>query len=199
MMDFLVREARAVVEGPMLFVRLGTCGSVGVKVGTVVANTGSYSVWRHPDAWLDPSVAPYFSTKTVPADPILLQHLTAALKKNDVPVQEGLNASTTSFYSDQGRRDPNFDDRNTDWISALLLPSTLSVEMESFHLLHLAHCCTQQATASDPPSSNTIRAATAAIACADRLSGDVIDEPLLHSVEANAGLAVLDAIASTPL
>ena len=34
MMDFAVREIRAVVEGPMIMVRYGTCGGLQAEVGT---------------------------------------------------------------------------------------------------------------------------------------------------------------------
>jgi uridine phosphorylase len=57
-------------------------------------------------------------------------------------VVEGMNASADSFFSSQGRMDPNFEDRN-DGVLDLLLesqPSVSSLEMENFHLFHLAQC-----------------------------------------------------------
>ena len=52
MMDFVVRETRAVTAGPMSFVRLGSCGGVSEAAapGVVVANTpGSVAVSRNLD------------------------------------------------------------------------------------------------------------------------------------------------------
>ncbi|CAK9037862.1 Purine nucleoside phosphorylase (PNP) (5'-methylthioadenosine phosphorylase I) (MTA phosphorylase I) (MTAPI) [Durusdinium trenchii] len=49
MMDFFLREARAVVKGPMAVVRLGTCGCLQehVKVGNVSVADGSALVQRN--------------------------------------------------------------------------------------------------------------------------------------------------------
>mmetsp|Transcript_23946 Transcript_23946/g.77063 ORF Transcript_23946/g.77063 Transcript_23946/m.77063 type:complete len:289 (+) Transcript_23946:162-1028(+) len=196
MMDFFVRETRAIVDGPMLVVRLGTCGAIDVDPGAVVANTpGSYAVSRNYDAWIDDDKKgteepPYRFTKIVEPDAALAEAVADALKATeDLDVVEGLNASTTSFYSDQGRQDPNFDDRNDRWIDDLLKPDTVSTEMESFHLLHLSKCAKR----------HPIKAATTAIACAERKSGKVIDEDTLKAVELKAGKAILQALADSSL
>ena len=67
-----------------------------------------------------------------------------------------MNASADSFFSSQGRNDPNFDDRNDDVLDLLLheQPSVTSLEMENFHLFHLAHCsrgAPQSAACQRPP------------------------------------------------
>lgn len=52
MMDFFVREIRAVVQGPMAIIRYGTCGGLGPDAlpGTVVcASKGSSFVGRNYD------------------------------------------------------------------------------------------------------------------------------------------------------
>jgi len=54
MMDFLVREARAIVDGPMIIVRYGSCGGIIPEAvpGTVILNTsGSLNVQRNCDAF----------------------------------------------------------------------------------------------------------------------------------------------------
>lgn len=45
MMDFFVREIRAIVDGPMAIIRYGTCGGLGPEAlpGTVVCATGGSS------------------------------------------------------------------------------------------------------------------------------------------------------------
>ena len=52
MMDFFIREARAVVRGPMAVVRLGTCGCLqaSVKVGNVSVADGAALVQRNYSA-----------------------------------------------------------------------------------------------------------------------------------------------------
>mmetsp|Transcript_9702 Transcript_9702/g.16198 ORF Transcript_9702/g.16198 Transcript_9702/m.16198 type:complete len:303 (+) Transcript_9702:39-947(+) len=54
MMDFFVRETRAVVEGPMAIIRYGTCGGLteAASAGSiVVATDGSGYISRNPDAF----------------------------------------------------------------------------------------------------------------------------------------------------
>ncbi len=55
MVDFLVRETRAVVDGKMVFARFGTCGSPQqhIPIGTVVVTPSAVSVTRNVDAFLD--------------------------------------------------------------------------------------------------------------------------------------------------
>lgn len=53
-MDFLVREVRAVTDGPLRIVRLGSCASLrpDLPVGSVaVASEGSVFIRQNPDAW----------------------------------------------------------------------------------------------------------------------------------------------------
>lgn len=51
MADFMVRECRAVVEGPMAILRFGTCGGLGESApGTIVVAEGSVLIRRDPDA-----------------------------------------------------------------------------------------------------------------------------------------------------
>lgn len=55
-MDFVVREARAIVTGPMAIIRFGTCGGLQAAVApgsVIVAGKGSVCVTRNPDAFQD--------------------------------------------------------------------------------------------------------------------------------------------------
>lgn len=55
-MDFVVRETRAIVKGPMAIVRFGTCGGLRPDVvpgSVVVSGKGSVSIVRDPDAFFD--------------------------------------------------------------------------------------------------------------------------------------------------
>lgn len=52
-MDFFLRECKAVIEGDMVVVRLGTCGIVkpDIPVGTVVIHDSSVGIIRNPDGF----------------------------------------------------------------------------------------------------------------------------------------------------
>jgi len=179
---------------------LGTCGSIDVPTGTVVANgPGCYWIARDPDAWSSrhssngattsapkPYVVSSIQKPDATLSGLVLEKLVEAL--GDEKAIDGLNASTDSFYGSQARIDPNFDDRNADLLEATLLAGTASVEMESFQLVHLAAC-----------ARVPIKAATAAIVCAERNSGDVIAADDLRALELEAGRAILEALTVCPL
>lgn len=201
MMDLFVREARAIVDGPMVIVRFGTCGGIApeAKPGcVVVASHGAAYISRNPDAFHstsvhDPVPDPYTLHKIVPADhtvsALLIKELCGALGSDHVV--EGVNVTADSFYSSQGRLDDRFDDRNEDLISNLIhstYPNAKSLEMETFYLLHLAHSC-----------KIPIRTCAAAIAVANRMSSEVIDDKVLLHVEKEGGLAVLRTVATVQL
>lgn len=202
MMDFFVREARTITDGPMVVTRYGSCGGLrlGAKVGSVVVNTaGSLYVQRRVDAFLAPpagadadAMADAYALSGVVAPDAAVaaamrDALAGALGERLV---EGLNASADGFYGSQGRIDANFDDRNGGLVERLRAahPDVASLEMESYQLLHLARC-----------SRGTIRAATAAIVVAGRDSGDSITTDDLHAVETEGGRAMLRAIAAVEL
>lgn len=59
MMDFLVREARVMVDGPMVILRYGTCGGLGATPAGAIAvcSYGAVHVRRDPDMARAPVVA----------------------------------------------------------------------------------------------------------------------------------------------
>jgi len=193
MMDFAVRECRAIVEGPMAIARFGTCGSLRASVpcGTVVVTgeeQGSVMVLRHPDAYGEGGAGRCFTVSrpilpTAQLTEFLYQELQEALGAD--AVAKGLNASSDSFYASQGRIDPRFDDKNHKLIEELLQaqPGALSCEMETFHLLDLARC-----------SHETIFAGAASIACGNRITNDVLTTAELAVLERDGGLAMLKAL-----
>jgi len=129
---------------------------------------------------------------TVGCPGVFEQKLQAALKEKEVAstIRTGLNVTADGFYATQGRRDPNFDDRNADLIDNVMerFPNASSMEMETFQLLHLAAC-----------SKGQIRASAAAISLANRHTRSVVSEDLVHQLEYVGGEAVLDAICSVSL
>jgi len=80
----------------------------------------------------------------IPADPALREKLVQSLREAAPPgssiVDSCVNASADSFYSSQGRQ-TTFDDHNESLIDHALstVPNLKTLEMETFHLLHLAH------------------------------------------------------------
>lgn len=54
MMDMFIREVRATVDGPLIIIRFGSCGSVGKSaVGQMVVPKGAFAVTRNFDYFCD--------------------------------------------------------------------------------------------------------------------------------------------------
>ncbi|SJX63747.1 related to Purine-nucleoside phosphorylase [Sporisorium reilianum f. sp. reilianum] len=162
--DFFVRECRAVVQGEMIIVRLGSCGSMQPEygIGTVVVPKASFGISRnydyfHHDTTADErrtgALEPYLITRPLDADAEVHDALLAALDKDKpVPgaalfggeavkaVGDTVNASADSFYGSQGRIDPAFIDANANLIDVIRerRPGVATLEMETFVLNHLA-------------------------------------------------------------
>ncbi|KAL4426404.1 hypothetical protein ABPG77_004698 [Micractinium sp. CCAP 211/92] len=197
--DFVVRESRAVVEGEMAFLRLGTCGALQppARLGSlVVADPGAFLIRRNPDAFGDEGEAlglpPYTFSRPIPSDPVLslALQLEAARLLGPEGVCSGLNATADSFYCSQGRHSSWFDDRNDSLLADLLAhqPSTVTLEMETAQLLDLARC-----------SRGSIRASAGVIVLADRQSNDFLGAERIEKLERLAGQACLAALARTQL
>lgn len=149
---------------------------------------GSVCVSRRFDAWLGASGPAYDVSRLIEPHRELTDAVAYHLKTEstyNLQVICGLNATCDSFYASQERSDPNFDDKNDGLFDDDRLSHAVSVEMESFFLLHLANC-----------STIPIAAAAAAVVCADRISGEVIVADTLKSIERSAGRAILTAIAN---
>jgi len=195
-MDFMVRECRAVTDGTMAVVRLGTCGALQppAKLGDLlVASAGAIFVRRDPDAWtLNDGTPPYATSLPVLPDAELSAALAAEGARQLGPqhVVEGLNATADSFYSSQGRVGGDFDDRNSTLASDLckLHPNLLSMEMETFQMLDLARC-----------SNGSIRAASMCIALAERYSNRFLEHNKLLAIEMAAGRIALTTLSQLRL
>ncbi|KYQ91549.1 uridine phosphorylase [Tieghemostelium lacteum] len=191
MMDFLVREGRYVVNGPMAVIRYGTCGSVtNVPVGSLAIAKDSVLIRRNPDYWhpSKPSnISPYDISLPCESDPELFENLRSEFvsQYGEERIVTGTNASADSFYSSQGRIDPNFDDQNDKLIDQLIQThkNIKTLEMETFQLYHLA-------TRSVAP----IKAAAATIILANRLSNDFLSNEEKTKLEISGGKACLEAL-----
>lgn len=199
MMDFFLREARAVVAGPMAVVRLGTCGCLqeSVKVGNVSVANGSALVQRnysHFDSSSPAHAQPYTISELCLPDSELNSSVVSALQKamSSDKVNEGTNITADSFYSSQGRFDPSFNDENDRLISEVLkkYPKAITMEMETFQLFHLARSCLPK---------GSMRAAAAVVNVANRPTGEVVGEEALRFAESEGGKALMKALAELRL
>lgn len=164
--DFFVRECRAVVEGDMIIVRVGSCGSVkeDLTVGTIAVPEAAVAITRiydhfHPSTFAEQdapdALQGYSVTKPLPAGTRVHQALMDALRATCPQASkglfqgqrpkmcgEGLNASADSFYSSQGRKSESLIDDNEGLIAAIQKshPKLSTLEMETFVLFHLALC-----------------------------------------------------------
>ncbi|KAI9336293.1 nucleoside phosphorylase domain-containing protein [Obelidium mucronatum] len=185
MMDFFVREVRAVTEGPLEIIRFGSCGSISpeAKVGMVAVATGSACATRnynHFDGVIKPKGTkskPYLISRVVQPDIQLSKnlHIKIASSVGASNTVMGLNVTADSFYSSQARVDPRFADENQSLIEGILKEhkDAITLEMESFMLLHLASCAGRRLDGSKDPQLQ-IRAAAATMIFADRTGGGFI-------------------------
>jgi len=198
-MDFTIRELRAVIDGPMAVIRIGTCGTPRdeINVGDIcIANEGYY-ILRNPDGFNprvpeDKRPEKYTITASFPTDKKLTELLYQKITEH-VPmdkIHRGSNASADSFYGSQGRLTPHFADDNEGLIDRLLEvhPDTCIIEMESAHMMHLAECAT------DP-----IKCSACAIVLAQRRSGQFLEQAVKHQREVAVGISALDAIVEIDL
>ncbi len=193
MMDFAVREIRAITEGPLSIIRLGSCGTPreDVAVGTVVVANEAFGIVTQYEAYhqKDVSEPEYFHiTALIEPDASLHAALVAQLStefNGSFPVVEAPTVAADSFYGSQGRIDPQFDDHNEDLIDSMMVryPTTGAIEMETYHLFHLAKI-----------STTKIRAAGCAIVLAQRKKNVYLTNDVKHELELRAGKACLEAL-----
>ncbi|KAG0083643.1 hypothetical protein BGZ93_005096 [Podila epicladia] len=210
MMDFFVRECRAIVDGPMVMIRLGSCGSLSeAAVGDICVPSSSYLVQRNVDYFAPASdvTKPYHLSRAFEADPeitkILVKNMTASLGEGHV--WSGVNATADSFYSSQGRQDDNFVDKNEDLFDELLAhePNTQTLEMETFVLYHLAKTSTaaplKHSALVNIHNNNSIRAGGCMMVFAQRKTNGFITKEDVARVEPLAGKAVFDSLVEVEL
>lgn len=223
MIDFMVREVRAVVKGDLIIIRLGSCGTLvpEIPVGRVVVCSRSLAIWSNYDYFQlskeekerlkgEPAQSPYLMSRPIAGDQDLHDSLTANLKKT---VEEGkvfsdvLHSSADTFYAGQGRTDLNFLDENQGLLESLskLNPPPVTLEMETTHLFHLAainrHTSTQTSlsdTSLKPDEfsqgKGKIKVAAAHITFAGRISGDFIGPQVIEKLEFQAGKGCLQTL-----
>lgn len=143
MIDFVVREIRQVVKGPMAIIRFGTCGVINpdYDAGNIyVATKGSTFIQtNHCEIIKGNKEKAYTFAHPVKSDIVLSSQLVCNLRDTvgKDKVNQVMNCSADSFYCSEGRIDPNYIDLNDDLIVKLRekYPEVVSLEMESFGLL----------------------------------------------------------------
>lgn len=207
MIDFVVRETRAVVPGGMLFLRFGTCGGLvaeDVAATVVVPSAGSVLVRREPDSAADGAISPYSISRPVLPDAELTAALLGRLRERvgaalGRSVVEGGDVTCDSFYSSQGRIGPHFGDRNEALQARILAeaPGSRSMQMETFHLLDLARSSSAQFRVC--ASAAAIILASRAPAGSGAGAGTVASKDAVAEIELAGGLACLEALVACAL
>ncbi|CAG8434804.1 11762_t:CDS:2 [Ambispora gerdemannii] len=197
MMDFFVREVRTVVDGPLIIIRLGSCGSVGpATVGSMIIPHGAFAVLRNYDYFADdaePNAKSYNITKVFDADTEL-----CSLSE----LHTGLNGSSDSFYSSQGRQDDNFRDENHNLIEQILAkyPDTQSIEMETFMLYHMAKISTAPLSIEKSQANkNSIRVAAILMVFMDQKNNECVEPERVAFLLDSAGKALLNVLSKVEL
>ncbi|GAA5837388.1 hypothetical protein JCM11251_002097 [Rhodosporidiobolus azoricus] len=179
MVDFFVREVRAVTTGELAIIRFGSCGSLlpSLRVGSIGVPEAALQISTNYDFYHGGSerkaATPFLTSQPIKADEGLQKKLLSTLQSSvasptcDV-VSLPLHASADCFYASQGRIDANFVDHNETLIDDLLAknPDCASLEMETAHLLHLSSIAAPLPSSSSSPSaSSTSRTSIRSAAC----------------------------------
>lgn len=200
MIDFAIREVRAITEGPLSIIRLGSCGTPlsHIPIGSLVVADQSFCMTTNYDAYHQnkpsASVFDYFHF-TSPIKPTASLHkmlVTFLSKKDDLfSTVEATDSTADFFYSTQGRIDDQFDDQNADLLDTILgvYPNIGSLQMETYHLFHLSKLSEYTATAKGP-----INVAACAIVLAQRKKNAYLTNERKHEIEWAAGNACLEAL-----
>ncbi|GAA5913035.1 hypothetical protein JCM8208_005675 [Rhodotorula glutinis] len=194
MVDFFVREVRAVVDGDLAIIRFGSCGSLdpSLPVGSIgvpkqaLQISTNYAHW-HGDGDKE-AEPPYLFSPSIPADAdlqaALVSSLSDSVASSTCKARSLTSKAPPPTDSSQGRIDRNFQDDNETLIDDLVKanPDCASLEMETAHLLHISHL------------SPKIRAAACHMVFADRTGGAFIDPVVVEELEPKVGRACLDAL-----
>jgi uridine phosphorylase len=193
MVEILLVQARAIVEGPIYIIRFGTCGSlsVDVPVGTFILTDRIYGIRQSYEA-LESGFPFELSKNPYPMDPALLNLIAGAFQKEapNYRVARGPGFSADTFYASQGRLDVSFVDHNQTVIDEILarVPDVMNFEMETFILGFLA--------AKFPEAQ--IKAGAICIALAQRNVADAfLSVDKKHEMELIGAKALLNVMAET--
>lgn len=202
-MDIALRELRVVTApGPMVIIRVGTCGIVKKEVSEpvgrlAVADHGTVLVQRNYDSDSNHPNMPdhqfyHLSRCWMPdAELTTILKRLAENKMGTENILSTLNASSDSFYSSQGRTSPGFADNNGFIIPTLIerypdVPN-ITMEMETGQLIYSACAMADE--------SNKIYAAAMHIIASDRIEDNFLgDIKKRLEIESQIAEPVLDTL-----
>jgi len=210
MVDFFIRETRAVVKGPIALIRFGSCGCIkDVKTGSVAVATNAFGITRNYDYFNPGSkeTSPYIITDACEGDPelqkILLKNMKKECESSGITVIEGANGSADSFYSSQGRTDENFVDCNEKLFDDIKKkhPDCATLEMETYLIFHLAKSITATYYKEHDPSNEKaksknleIRPAATTMIFANRVDNSFIDYSEVPALQQKMIKGILDSL-----
>lgn len=200
MMDLAVREVRALLNKThvMYAIRLGTCGSLSLPVGTIAVAQDAIAVLRNPDAFRKNATASvrYWISEPVQANAIMTSKMSQLLQQQNASIHVGTNASADSFYASQGRQLDEFDDQNDDLLKQVVnkYPNLASIEMETFHLYNYKSTLTSTRYDLADVSNGLIQCTSAAIVVAQRTTNTFIDMKQKDELEFVIGKAALETL-----
>lgn len=180
MIDFLVREYRAITTGPLTFIQLGSAPSpIGLELGTVVVVKDAVACQIDFENFTNDNPSPYkIFDEPVPSDNVVVAGLEAAMKVAQIPYKVGRVCSNPSFSA--GVCAPSFAsggtgafDFKTDGLMERITKECGeidSLEMDTYPLLWTARRA----------AKNDISAGAISVVGAD-LNGKVYNENELHS------------------
>lgn len=187
MVDLLLVQARAIVDGPIYIIRFGTCGSLhaDVPVGCYALTNEAYGVRQ---SYEDDPFPFEISKNPIPLDKSLMNMLyeefTTRLPQYKTVIGPGFSADT--FYGSQGRQDCSFINNNENVIKKILeiQPEALNFEMETYVLAFLAHHFDSQ-----------IKVGALCITLAQRTTGNFLDNDTKYTMEKEATVPLFEVLA----
>ncbi|EAY05267.1 Phosphorylase family protein [Trichomonas vaginalis G3] len=184
MVDLLVTQARAILEGPIYLIRFGTCGSLhaDVPVGCFAISNKAYGIRQS----YENEEFPYeLSTKPFIMDEDLMNRIYKEFTESMPQYRSVIGPvwSADTFYGSQGRQDSNFISHNENVISKILEiePESLNFEMETYILAFLGHMFPQA----------QLRVGAVCITLAQRTSGAFLSNEEKYTMECTAADALL--------
>lgn len=184
MVDLLVTQARAIVDGPIYLIRFGTCGSLhaDVPVGCFAISNKAYGIRQS----YENEEFPYeLSKKPFDLDEDLMNRIykefTASMPQYRSVIGPVWSADT--FYGSQGRQDSNFISHNEKVIEKILEiePESLNFEMETYILGFLGQMFPEA----------QLRVGAVCITLAQRTSGAFLGNDEKYTMECTAADALL--------
>ncbi len=180
-MDIFIREARAVTQGTLWIIRLGTCGSLtpSIRLGSFVVpalgcTRAIMGIEEREELLISPSC--------IYPNP----NLTKALMNNLPLCHSTKHCSSDTFYYSQGRHSDDFHGDAGEVREKFNDFGIQTLEMETFWLLYFAQRCKSQ--------KGAIKASAVMIVVANRERGEfLVDKKEVERLEIEAGTACFNS------